>query len=60
MPVRRRQIDGPTGADPLCAYDALLRAWQARQELIPAAERDPGGSSTTPFFTAEDGVSAWS
>eukprot|EP00965_Chrysotila_dentata_P059355 1969661-Pleurochrysis_carterae.AAC.1 len=47
------------GADPLCAYDALLAAWMARQEQIPASERRPGGASATPFFTGDDGVSAW-
>eukprot|EP00965_Chrysotila_dentata_P019088 636142-Pleurochrysis_carterae.AAC.1 len=58
MPLRRRRLDGPAGADPLCAYDALLAAWTTRQEMVPAAERKPGGASSTPFFTGDDG-GAW-
>eukprot|EP00965_Chrysotila_dentata_P012616 416193-Pleurochrysis_carterae.AAC.1 len=42
----------------MCAYDALLAAWTTRQELVPAAERRPGGASPTPFFTGDDG-GAW-
>eukprot|EP00965_Chrysotila_dentata_P123599 4086377-Pleurochrysis_carterae.AAC.1 len=59
MLVRRRRKDGRMGDDPLCAYDALRAAWVTRAERVPAAEREPGGTSATPFFTDEDGVSAW-
>eukprot|EP00965_Chrysotila_dentata_P173194 5716213-Pleurochrysis_carterae.AAC.1 len=31
MPLRRRRLVGPMGADPLCAYDALRAAWLARE-----------------------------
>eukprot|EP00965_Chrysotila_dentata_P185026 6108261-Pleurochrysis_carterae.AAC.1 len=59
MPVRRRRSGGVMGADPLCTYDALRAAWVTRVEQVPAAERSPGGSSSTPFFTDDDGIAAW-
>eukprot|EP00965_Chrysotila_dentata_P176184 5817589-Pleurochrysis_carterae.AAC.1 len=37
MPVRRRSLVGPMGADPLCAYDALRAAWLAREVGVPSA-----------------------
>eukprot|EP00965_Chrysotila_dentata_P146711 4844813-Pleurochrysis_carterae.AAC.2 len=61
MLLRRRQKGGPMGADPLCASDALRAAWVTRQvECVPVLERTPGRPSSTPFFTDDDGVSAWS
>eukprot|EP00965_Chrysotila_dentata_P009679 315352-Pleurochrysis_carterae.AAC.1 len=53
MPLRCRQLDGPMGADPLCAYDALLaagrrgRSWSRRRSGSPAAQARRPPSRTT-------------
>eukprot|EP00965_Chrysotila_dentata_P080017 2639253-Pleurochrysis_carterae.AAC.1 len=59
MLVRRRQKGGRMGADPLCAYDALQAAWVTREWSVPPEERTAGQSSSTPFFTDDDGEGAW-
>eukprot|EP00965_Chrysotila_dentata_P074551 2462339-Pleurochrysis_carterae.AAC.1 len=59
MPLRRRRLVGPLGADPLCAYDALRMAWLAREAEVPTAQRTPGRPSQIPFFTDDGGTSAW-
>eukprot|EP00965_Chrysotila_dentata_P185730 6131724-Pleurochrysis_carterae.AAC.1 len=57
MPLRRRRLVGI--ANLLCAYHALKAAWLAREAEVPAAQRKPGGTSRTPFFTDNDGLSPW-
>eukprot|EP00965_Chrysotila_dentata_P003109 101624-Pleurochrysis_carterae.AAC.5 len=58
MLARRRRSGGVIGADPLSAYDTLRTAWAARAERVPVAERLPGRSSSTPFFTDDNGAAA--
>eukprot|EP00965_Chrysotila_dentata_P018944 631498-Pleurochrysis_carterae.AAC.1 len=58
MPLRRRQLGGAMGADPLCAYDALRAIWADREPAVPVHERTFGKPSTTPLFVTADG-GAW-
>lgn len=68
VPIVRRH-DGALGADPLCAYDAILLAWWSRRAPAAALPRELGGewwavapapTATTaddqPFFTSAPGV----
>jgi hypothetical protein len=45
-----RRSTGELGADPRCAHDALLRAYNIRTQEVPAAS-----ASTTAFFTFPEG-----
>eukprot|EP00965_Chrysotila_dentata_P164954 5446363-Pleurochrysis_carterae.AAC.1 len=60
MPVRRLRRDGARGVDPLCPYDTLRAAWDARVHAVPVSERTHGRPSSSPFFTSGDGMEAWS
>ena len=48
IPISRR--DAGAGDDPRCAYRAILAAWNAREHLVPPAQR-----ATEPFFRMPDG-----
>eukprot|EP00965_Chrysotila_dentata_P061007 2021086-Pleurochrysis_carterae.AAC.1 len=60
MPLRRRQRDGPRGADGMCAYDALRIMWEDRAPSVPESERTFGRPSRTPLFVGADGATPWS
>ena len=52
LPVRRRQIGGALGDDPLCTYDAVVLAMQQRLgRLPPAVGRVEGAVALTALFT---------
>jgi hypothetical protein len=58
MLIQRRSATAPVGSDPLCTYDAVVRAWPILAESIP-----PGEWASTAFFRVpiapEDPPSRW-
>lgn len=48
---RHKWGEAALGADPVCAYDALLIHWRNVITRVPAAQRVYQGGSTTPLFT---------
>ena len=58
MAIRRRG-PGALGADPLCTYDAVVRAWTAQAgSAPPTIGRAQGRLAATPFFIGRRGA-AW-
>jgi hypothetical protein len=56
MAVRRRQIGGDEGADPMCLYDAIRLHWRASTGTEPPQVGRVGGAiAVRPIFTGERG-----
>ena len=52
LPVRRRQIGGALGSDPMCAYDAVVLLLRQRLgRTPPALGRVEGADALKPLFT---------